>query len=495
MLLAVDAGMGHSDSMLRDDPLMAKMSDADRRLATTLVLGVLRWQIQLDEQIRKYLSKPNLKFDPAVLVALRMGAFQLLHLDRVPAHAAIDESVELTKRSRYRSAAGLVNAVLHKIASAAKRPDLAAEGATEQASGDDAGKPPSAAENENANLQSEGATDQVLGHEPSRAETSQRNAGALAPGQDPSLALAAHPAWMIDRWTQFFGEGAARAICIHDQNPPSNAIRLSAPEDEQELVSAGITLSPGTFLTSARIVESGDIIATAAFSEGRVRIQDEGSQLVAEIAALPADSEPRKILDCCAAPGGKSMILAERNPAARIVACEASRPRVKQLRARLSRFGERVECRMADATALTFDSEFDSVLADVPCSGTGTLSRNPEIRHRLQLDDLPRHAERQRAILHSAVRALRPGGRAVYSTCSLEREENEDVVRAVLAQASKLRVAPIGPALEALRGRGMLSQTGEQRLQSCLTPEGFLRLIPGELGTDGFFIAVLEKLP
>ncbi len=116
ILLAIEAGLGHSDDLLRDDPLMARMSDADRRLTTTLVLGVLRWQISLDQSIRASLSKPQAKLDPAVLAALRLGAFQVLHLDRIPAHAAINESVELTKRSGLRSAAGLVNAVLRKIA-------------------------------------------------------------------------------------------------------------------------------------------------------------------------------------------------------------------------------------------------------------------------------------------------------------------------------------------------------------------------------------------
>src|SRR6266567_723634 len=118
ILLNVERGTGHSDDLLRDHQSMARISDADRRLATTLVLGVLRWQIQLDEQIRSFLSKPNAKLDPAVLVALRIGAFQLLHLDRIPAHAAINDSVELIKRSGYRSAARMANAVLRKMANA-----------------------------------------------------------------------------------------------------------------------------------------------------------------------------------------------------------------------------------------------------------------------------------------------------------------------------------------------------------------------------------------
>jgi len=424
--------------------LMAAMSPTDRRLTTALVLGVLRWQIQLDEQIRRYLNKPNTRLDPGVLVTLRLGAFQLLHLDRIPAHAALDESVELTKRSGYRSAAGLVNAVLRKVASAAEE------------------------------------------HAP-------ESTGDLAPEGSFSQAVAAHPSWMVERWTKFFGADTARAICEHDQNQPSTAIRLSAPAIEQVLAEAGITLAPGHLLTAARLVESGEVAQTAAFREGRVRLQDEGSQLAAEIAGWRGASEPENILDCCAAPGGKTLILAERNPEAQIVASEASHPRLKQLRERLAGLGKRVEFRLADATALSFDSEFDLVLADVPCSGTGTLSRNPEIRHRLQPDDLPRQAERQRAILASALRAVRRGGRVVYSTCSLEPEENDEVIAAALAQNPSARVVPLGAVLEALRGGGILTPGGADKLPGCLTPEGFLRLIPGALGTDGFFVAMMEK--
>jgi 16S rRNA (cytosine967-C5)-methyltransferase len=242
-------------------------------------------------------------------------------------------------------------------------------------------------------------------------------------------------------------------------------------------------------LTSARIVSSGDVTATAAFLEGRVRSQDEGSQLVAEIAGKGSD-----LLDCCAAPGGKTFILAERNPQARIVACESSPQRLEALRHRLASLSDLVDCRLADATALTDDSAFDLVLADVPCSGTGTLGRNPEIRHRLRPEEFARQAERQRAILASALRAVRPGGRVVYSTCSLEPEENEQVVAAVLRDATDTRPVSLAKRLEEMRAEGVLTATGADRLQSCITPEGYLRLLPGTFHTDGFFVALIDKI-
>jgi 16S rRNA (cytosine967-C5)-methyltransferase len=476
ILLNIERGNGHSDDLLRDDKSLARMNDADRRLATALVLGVLRWQLQLDQKIRAQMSKPNAKLDPAVLVALRLGAFQLLHLDRIPAHAAINESVELVKRSGYRSAAGLVNAVLRKLALAPEDTFSASHSGPPALNAD--GFSPDAPV--------------LKGHDFSRAADPQPSTRALAPEGCSSPAVAAHPAWIVDRWTNLFGAETACAICIHDQGQPSTTIRLSNPAVELELAEAGVTLAPAKLLTAARVVQSGDVTATAAFRERRMRMQDEGSQLVGEIAAHAVVGS-KKILDCCAAPGGKTLILTARNPAAHIVACEASPPRLEQLRARLADLAERVECRLADATQSNLDAEFDVVLADVPCSGTGTLSRNPEIRYRLKPEDFARQAERQRAILTSALRAVRPGGCVVYSTCSLEPEEDEEVLRAVVESDENAHILPLGPLLDGLRERGIVTAQGAEKLRTCVTPEFFLRLMPDAFGTDGFFVAMIRK--
>ncbi len=432
VLMAVERGSSHSDDLLRGKGVNS-LSTADRNLATALVLGVLRWQIRLDRQLQGLLKRPNARLDPEILIALRLGAFQLLHLDRIPARAAIDESVELAKQAGHRFASGMVNAVLRKLAGA------------------------------------------------SPLCTAEDSAAELALAQ-------AHPAWMVERWAGFYGLEAARAICHHGQSQPALSIRIESPSVEAELAEAGVSLAPGELLTAARTVASGDATATEAFREGRARLQDEGSQLVAEVVEHGAT-----ILDCCAAPGGKTLILAERNPQGRIVACEASAQRLEQLRKRLAPLESRVECRLADATALTDESAYEAALVDVPCSGTGTLGRNPEIRHRLHLEDLTRQAERQQAILAAALRAVRPGGRVVYSTCSLEPEENEQVIGAVLAQAASARVVSLESRIGEMLGEGVLTAAGAERLRACLTPEGWLRLLPGAFHTDGFFIAMVEK--
>jgi 16S rRNA (cytosine967-C5)-methyltransferase len=301
---------------------------------------------------------------------------------------------------------------------------------------------------------------------------------------------------MVERWCNSYGLEAARAICRHGQAQPRLTVRITDPAVECELTQAGIQLEHGALLTSAHTVLSGDVSATRAVREGRARIQDEGSQLIAELAAHSGENlnqEVESILDACAAPGGKTLILAERNPEARIVACETSPQRLAFLRKRLIAYAGRVECRLADAVALKEESVFDVVLADMPCSGTGTLGRNPEIRHRLRLEDLLRQAERQRAILRSALRAVRRGGRLIYSTCSLEPEENEQVVAAVLAENRNVRQVSLAPVIVHLLRNCILKANGAQRLHECLTPEGALRLLPGAFPGDGFYVARIEK--
>ena len=437
ILMAVERGHSHSDDLLRGKAVNA-LSMVDRNLATTLVLGVLRWQIRLDRQIRALLKHHGAKLDSEVLIALRLGAFQILHLDRIPARAAIDESVELAKQAGHRFASGMVNAVLRKLADG-PREDFAAESAAE-------------------------------------------------------LALAeAHPAWMVERWTRFYGLDAARAICRHGQTEPAIAVRLAGAHAESELAEAGVILERGQLLTATHTVTAGDVSATTAFREGRVSIQDEGSQLVAELAAAAPGTKASSILDACAAPGGKTLVLAERHPQARILACESSLARFEQLRQRLDSHADQIECRIADVTQLTGSDVFDLVLADVPCSGTGTLGRNPEIRHRLRPEDLSRQAERQRAILASALRAVRPGGSVVYSTCSLEPEENEQVVDAVLAETPTAHTVSLGASIESLRRGSVVPFDAGAQLQGLLTPQGALRLLPGEFHTDGFFVALLQR--
>ncbi|HEU5457939.1 MAG TPA: transcription antitermination factor NusB [Terracidiphilus sp.] len=433
VLLAVEQSKAHSDQLLRGRAVN-RLSTADRNLATALVLGTLRWQVRLDFELRALLARPNAKLDVEVRIALRMGALQLRHMNRIPAHAAIDESVELTRNSGHSFAARMVNAVLRKLAATAP-PEYKADSATE-------------------------------------------------------LALAeAHPAWLVERWTCFYGIDAARAICAHGQRQPALVLRLTGAEAEADLLSHGVEVRPGALLSQARIASGGDLANSSAFRAGGIRVQDEGSQLVAELVG-----RGKALLDLCAAPGGKTMILVERNPGSRVVACDASEVRLQQLKTRLSDANLQVELHRTDAAEWSGKEAFDVVLADVPCSGTGTLGRNPEIRHRLRDADLPRQARRQCAVLNAALQAVKPGGHVIYSTCSLEPEENENVVRAVLAERTDVTSVSLAMRVEELREEGVVTANGAQQLAACVTPEGFLRLLPGVSGTDGFFVARINRI-
>ncbi len=439
ILLELEKGSAHSDDLLRS-PRVSALSAQDRNLCTTLVMGVLRWQIRLDAVIRPLLTKPNARLDPEIQIALRLGVFQLQYLDRIPAHAAIGESVALAKQAGHKFASGMVNAVLRKIAAQPKPQPLP----------------------------------------------------AANPNPKELAEVTAHPAWIVERWAAHYGIETARAICAHGQQQPELAIRLDDPALETGLVAEGIRLEPGVILTAARRVISGDITATQAFRSGHLRIQEEGSQLIAELAG-----HGTRILDCCAAPGGKTLILTERNPQAHITACEISPARLKalQIRVAASAYSAQIEVQLADAAKLPVNPTYDLILADVPCSGTGTLGRNPEIRHRLQPADLARHHERQCAILRGALRA--GSGRVIYSTCSLEPEENSAVIAKVLGETQAWHQISASDVLDELRKEGRLSSESAQALQNVIAADGSMTLLPGSLGpnvaTDGFFIAVLQK--
>ncbi|MGE5724614.1 MAG: transcription antitermination factor NusB, partial [Acidobacteriota bacterium] len=413
----------------------------------------------LDTAIEEIASQPLGKLDLEVLVALRLGAYQLGWLERVPARAAIYESVELVKKARKRSAAPFVNAVLRKLP------------------GDRQGKerlPVSLA----AAL-SEGT------HPPSIERTvwtSYTPHSSAAAGAQAWAHQFAHPAWLVERWCAEFGTAKTLAICQYDQQVPVTAIRLRTAGAEEELRQAGIELSPGAFLADARRVEKGEITRTAAFRQGRAAIQDEASQLAAALVG-----RGQRLLDCCAAPGGKTAILADRNPDAQIVAADLHPQRARLLR-RLVR-ADNVQVIAADAGQLPVVGEFDRALADVPCSGTGTLARNPEIKWRLKPEDLDDLHARQAAIARAALEHLAPGGRLVYSTCSLEREENRAVVEELLATVSSIRLLDCRAELQAMRERGELLW---QDLKS-ITEGPFLRTLPGVHPCDGFFAAILEK--
>ena len=462
IMLRIDQQDAYATELLHSSPY-AKLSPADHGLATELVMGVLRWQSALDTEIGRFSDKSVSKLDIEVLTALRLAAYQLMFLDRIPGRAAVHESVELVKRARKGSAAPFANAVLRKLA-----------GSTIAAKAD---------------------TDLALNAALKRCSTQNPAQDATPhPDYDPKIRAAgngsavelsqklAHPLWLVQRWVQQFGLERAWQICLQDQLGSTAKIRFSDAGMEAELRRDGIDLAPGQLLASARRVRTGNVSRTRAFAEGRVAIQDEASQLVALLVGKGS-----RILDCCAAPGGKTRVLAERNPEASIVALELHAHRARLLRKLVP--ATNVEVINADVLDFAASATFDRVLADVPCSGTGTLAHNPEIKWRLKPQDLADLQARQLAILRAAMQCVAPGGRLVYSTCSLEPEENEEVVERALSGEPAFSLLACRLELEQLQAKGELVWKDVDSLLSGR----FLRSIPGVHPCDGFFVAILQR--
>src|SRR5277367_5366022 len=252
------------------------LSTPDHALATELVMGVLRWRSRLDDEIAQASSQALSKLDLEILIALRLAVYQFRWLDRVPQRAALNESVELVKRARKRSAAPFVNAVLRKLSA----------------------PPFSSAPRDRNPLAEDEVSPETLAH------------------------VLAHPLWLVERWAREYGLAAARQICEHDQSIPQTAIRLRTATAESELNQEGITLAAGGLLARARRVIAGEITKTKAFRASHVVIQDEASQLVAALVGNALLEKGSKILDCCGAPGGKTLAIADHNPNATITAVE-----------------------------------------------------------------------------------------------------------------------------------------------------------------------------
>ncbi len=415
----------------------------DAALATELAMGVLRQRAALDFLLERELKKPIARLDLPVALALRLGLYQLRFMRRVPAHAALNESVELVKRARKSSAASLVNAVLRK---AARQTD--------------------------------------------------RAVADLLPGGmpvDERLAiLHSHPRWLVERWLARLGETATVALLKANNSTPRLACSLNSANAREaifeELAAAHLRIEPGRLLRNAFSVSGGSPSRTKAFHEGAISIQDEASQTVPLLLGVqPGD----RVLDLCAAPGGKTAVLARAaGEKGFVLAADFYAHRLRACKTQFARLHlDNIHLVAIDAEKpLPFAEKFGRILVDAPCSGTGTLARHPEIRWRLkpqQLDELHRL---QVAILGNAIAQAAPDGEILYSTCSIEPEENERVIdevieignirRASTAELSNRLEPHLAPNLDAAH---------------FVDRAGAFRTSPAADGTDGFFAALLVK--
>jgi 16S rRNA (cytosine967-C5)-methyltransferase len=447
VLRRVETQGAYADEVLRAE-LGAGVRTEDAGLATELTLGVLRWQRLLDFLIGRYLTNAAKTLDAQVCIALRLGVYQLWFLERVPAHAAVHESVELVKRARKRSAAPLVNAVLRK----------AAKEATQLA-------------------KSRSALASFL--------------AADIPVAERMGIFYSHPTWLVERWLCTFGEDRTRALLeANNRVPAVSCFVVDAGRREDALTSlneARCVVEPGLLLRDAWTLHGGNPAASDAVRRGWVAIQDEASQAVAHLLAV---GDGNTVLDLCAAPGGKTILLALAAGHGRVIAADLHEHRVRTMAERFETAGVRnVETLILDGTQpLPFERRFDRILVDAPCSGTGTLARHPEIRWQLRDDDLTDLHTRQVQLLKNALANLAPQGRLIYSTCSLEPEENEFVVKEALgSRQGQFRVVTPGSTLQRILQEGVTRA-------SLIDPDGFVRTCTAAHGTDGFFAATIENM-
>ena len=406
-----------------------ELQPRDRSLCHELVMGVLRRQLWLDRLIEYYASRKITELDAPVRIVLRLGLYQLRFLSRVPASAAVNESVKLVNLARLRSASGLVNAVLRR---ATREPDV-----------DPA-----------SNI------------------------------QDPLERIAvstSHPPWLIERWTKAFGNDEAQAFARANNEPAPIAFRVvnkRAKESEviERLRHAGAELVPSRIESGAWRIRGAGSLLSELTATGQVYLQDEASQLIAR--AVEANPGHR-VLDLCAAPGSKTTQIADRTfDSATILALDVHDHRLRTVVSSAKLHGlSGIHCVVADGLQPlpVWERSFDRVLVDAPCSGTGTLRRNPEIRWRISPRDIEDLSGRQKQLLSNASRAVKLGGRLIYSTCSVEPDENEDVRHTFLENHKSFESADL-------------------RVDSSLiTSSGAARTWPHREGTDGFFVCAFKR--
>jgi 16S rRNA (cytosine967-C5)-methyltransferase len=396
----------------------------DRRWTQELLWGMLRRRAWLDAVLEQRVRGGLAKHDPDVIDLLRLGAFQLVGMDRVPAYAAIGQTVELTKLRHGQGASGLVNAVLRRL-------------------------------------------------------DRERDALAVAVPSDPVDALAleqSHPRWLVARWIARWGAEETARLLAANNTPAPVIVRpygIVREQLEAALEEAGVTVREAPLVDDSLVLGGGIAITElGAYRRGQFFVQDPAATLVTRYADVPAGSA---VADLCAAPGGKALELAR--TASLVVALDRSEHRLRRLAANARRVEAHNVVPVAGDARHPAVQPLDAVLVDAPCTGTGTFRRHPDARWRLKVSDLAVMAALQRSILDAAASVVRPGGLLVYSTCSLEPEENDAQVEAFLTAHPEFTLEPPAPGV----------------VPDAVLDAGRLRVLPQRHGTDGAFAARLRR--
>jgi 16S rRNA (cytosine967-C5)-methyltransferase len=438
ILLKVDIKKAYADILLDQTLKTPTLDDRDRALLNELTYGTIRWRGKIDGQLSQYLRRPLAKTDPFLRNLLRITFYQLLFLDKIPDYAAVNEAVELARNHGGGKSAGFVNGLLRNFLRDKHR---------------------------------------LIG---------------LAPQKDESMAgLAAtysHPEWLVKRWLDEFGAEPAKALMRANNQKAPLVLRVNfrqCTRDEllDRFLKAGINATASLRSPQGISLVSGSAVEKLpGFARGFFQVQSEASQLVAYLLSpLPAE----RILDACAAPGGKSTHIAEiMRDRGELVAIDSSARGIERIRENAGRLGlQSVRAIRADAShELTelLRAPYDRVLVDAPCSGLGTLRGHPEIKWHRDENDIRRLSRLQSKILSRVAGYLTPGGVLVYATCTLTREENEEIVESFMAQHKEFELEAAARYLP------------EQATH--MVREKYFVALPHRDNTDGFFAARMRKV-
>ncbi|OAB34207.1 16S rRNA (cytosine(967)-C(5))-methyltransferase [Paenibacillus glacialis] len=437
VLTRVEQEGAYSNLQLNAGLQRASLIREDAALATELVYGTIARLNTLDYFLRRYVSKGMDKLQPWVRSLLRMSLYQLMYLDRIPPHAVVNEAVNIAKSRGHQGISGMVNGVLRSVL--------------------------------------RGKDDLILPE-------------GLTPLERISLEQS-HPRWLVKRWIKQYGEQTAEAICAANNEPPSISVRVNTTMITrekliQDMLEQGMEVIPSPLTSEGILVKSGGNMAlTDWYREGFLSVQDESSMLVGE-AVGPKPG--MKILDCCAAPGGKSVHMTELMKDDGVVVANDQYPhKEKLIRDQAERLGlTSIETTVGDALNLRDkypDESFDRILLDAPCSGLGVIRRKPDLKWTKTVEDIEEIASLQYELLEKISPLLRVGGILVYSTCTIEPQENEEMIRRFLDNHPEFG----HPVEETSTWSELYRMTGSQG-------QG-IQILPQHFRSDGFFIARMQR--
>ncbi len=438
ILVKVEQEQAYSNILLNQMLVKHKLPRADAGLVTEIVYGTIQRLNTIDYFLDSFVAKGSGKLEPWVRNLLRLSFYQLYYLERVPEHAVVNEAVNIAKHLGHQGISGMVNGVLRNLL---------------------------------------------------RRKEQLVIPNNLSPVERISL-VHSHPKWMVKSWIEQFGETVAEQICESNNKPPHISIRVNNGKLDRDsmitqLQEMKISSYPSTLSSSGIIVEHGGNMAlTPWYEKGEISIQDESSMLVADV----VDPQPgMMVLDCCAAPGGKSMHMAERMlNQGKVWANDVHEHKQQLIRSQAERLGLTcIETMVSDAKELSKhfeDRSFDRILLDAPCSGLGVIRRKPDLKWTKKEVHITAIAELQLELMNSIHSLLRPGGVLVYSTCTLQYEENQAVIEQFLKQHESYC---LDPALGQLLPK--------RAVDDSMAGQGMIQILPHQHHSDGFFIARLLR--